>query len=316
MENVQVKNQEVSENYSIYNGDSVQVLKAIPDSSIGYSIFSPPFPELYNYTAYSNDLGNSKNYNEFFEHFEYIIKELSRITKPGRSVSIHCMDIPIKKQTHGYIGLFDFPGDIIRAFQKYKFIFHSKHTIWKDPLIQAVRTHALTLAHKQIVKDSSVCAAGLADYLITMRMPGENGEYVSHPDGFTDWIGDKNSEPKAIGVKYSHHVWQKYASPVWMDINHSRTLQRMSAKDQMDEKHICPLQLDVIDRGLELWSNPGDVILSPFMGIGSEGYEALKTGRKFIGIELKESYYKTAVKNIKEADSFRKNGTLFKDSNE
>ena len=302
----------INDNYAIYNSDSVDVLGAIPNESIGYSIFSPPFPELYNYTDLSEDLGNCKNYDEFLIHFRFIIKELYRIIKPGRSVSIHCMDIPIKKQTHGYIGLIDFPGDIIREFQKENFIYHSRVTIWKDPLIQAVRTHALTLAHKQIVKDSSVCANGLADYLITMRKPGDNKDFISHPNGFTEFIGNTESEPKVDGIKYSHYVWQKYASPVWMDINQSNTLQKKSAKDFNDEKHICPLQLDVIERGIELWSKTGDTVLSPFMGIGSEGHIALLKNRKFIGIELKKSYYILAEKNLNDSLNEAKSKSLFK----
>jgi len=219
------------------------------------------------------------------------------------------MDLPTSYVRDGYLGIKDFSGDLIRAFQKEGFIYHSKVVIWKDPLIAAVRTKAIGLMHKQLCKDSSISRQGLPDYLVTMRKPGDNVEPINNEDGFKRFIGDTENEPTEIGLKYSHHVWQKYASPVWMDINQSNTLNKNQARDKRDEKHICPLQLDVISRGLELWSNPGDMIFSPFMGIGSEGYQSLLMERKFTGIELKPSYFKEAVKNIKYADEYSRSQT-------
>jgi len=216
------------------------------------------------------------------------------------------MDLPTTYVKDGYLGIKDFSGDLIRAFQKKGFIYHSKVVIWKDPLLAAVRTKAIGLMHKQLCKDSSISRQGLPDYLVTMRKPGDNLELINNEDGFKRFIGDPENEPTETGLEYSHHVWRKYASPVWMDINQSNTLNKNKARDERDEKHICPLQLDVIARGLELWSNPGDMIFSPFMGIGSEGYQSLLMERKFIGIELKKSYFNEAIRNIKYADEHAK----------
>jgi len=301
-----VISQVIKDKYSIYHGDSIEVIKGLPNDSIHYSIFSPPFSSLFTYSASERDLGNS-NEDDFYFHFDYLIPQLYRILKPGRCISIHCSDIPAMKERDGYIGLKDFPGEILNAFQKYGFIYHSKHIIWKDPLIEATRTKALGLMHKQIVKDSAICRAGLPDYIITVRKPGENKERISHPNGFEQFFGEnepKNAKNKdQMKNKYSHYVWQKYASPVWMDINQTNTLNVKQARDKDDERHICPLQLDVINRCLELWSNPDEIILSPFMGIGSEGYCSVHLGRKFIGIELKDSYFKVSKKNLKSAAS-------------
>jgi len=287
--------------WTIYLGDCVEVIRTIPDESVHYSIFSPPFASLYTYTDSERDMGNCKDQDHFLEHFRYLVGELYRVIKPGRLVSFHCMDIPAMKERDGYIGLKDFPGDLIRLFEQVGFIYHSRVVIWKDPLIEATRTKALGLMHKQIVKDSAMCRQGLPDYLITMRKPGSNEEAIAHPNGFTDFIGEDEPKISKRNVEYSHHVWRRYASPVWMDINQSNTLQRTSARDEADEKHICPLQLDVIERALELWTNPGDVVLSPFAGIGSEGYVSIQKGRQFIGIELKESYWWQAVANLRVA---------------
>lgn len=316
---VNTVDQSITEEYAMYHGDCVEVTRGLPDSSIHYSIFSPPFSSLYTYSNSERDLGNSRNDGEFFEHFKYLIRELYRVTIPGRLVSFHCMDIPAMKSRDGFIGLKDFPGDLLRMFLAADFIYHSRVAIWKDPLIEATRTKALGLMHKQIVKDSSMCRQGLPDYLITLRKPGINPEPISHPEGFTEFIGE--NEPEAPRIEstlkdsrihktlsmtkvdpvYSHHVWRRYASPVWMDIRQSNTLQYRSAREEKDERHICPLQLDVIARGEELWSNPGDVVFSPFAGIASEGYQAIKMGRRFVGVELKESYYKIAVNNLQMA---------------
>lgn len=299
--------EEVTERYAIYNGDCVEVSQGIPDNSIHYSIFSPPFSSLYTYSNSDRDMGNCKSDDEFLTHFKFLIKELYRITMPGRLVSFHCMDIPAMKGRDGYIGLKDFPSQLREMFQSEGFIYHSKVTIWKDPLVEATRTKALGLMHKQLVKDSSMCRQGLPDYLITMRKPGDNPEPVAHQDGLTEFFG--LDEPE--GNVYSHQVWRRYASPVWMDINQTNTLQRASARDDKDEKHICPLQLDVIARAVELWSNPSDVVFSPFAGIASEGYQALKMGRKFVGVELKESYYRQAAKNLEAVAEESKQPDLF-----
>ena len=264
-----------SKNYSLVLGDCVEETKNISDESIHYSIFSPPFADLYTYSNSNRDMGNSKSINEFWTHFKFLITELYRVTKSGRLISFHCMDLPTTYVKDGYLGIKDFSGDLIRAFQKKGFIYHSKVVIWKDPLLAAVRTKAIGLMHKQLCKDSSISRQGLPDYLVTMRKPGDNLELINNEDGFKRFIGDPENEPTETGLEYSHHVWRKYASPVWMDINQSNTLNKNKARDERDEKHICPLQLDVIARGLELWSNPGDMIFSPFMGIGSEGYQSL-----------------------------------------
>lgn len=306
---MKVIDQVIKENYALYCGDSIKVIKGIPDESVGYSIFSPPFAELYTYSDSEEDLGNSKNYNEFFIHFDFLIKELYRVIQSGRNISIHCMDIPTHLTKEGYIGIRDFPGDLLRAFEKYGFIYHSRTCIWKNPLLAAVRTKALGLMHKQLCKDSAISRQGLPDYVITMRKPGENKNPIGHGDGFDEFIGE--DEPTEIGVKYAHEVWRRYASPVWMDINQSNTLNYRLARDEKDEKHICPLQLDVIERCVELWSKKGDICFSPFGGIGSEPYIFIKKNRKAIAIELKKSYFDQMVKNVAEAERLRNEKYLF-----
>ena len=299
-----------TEKFSIYNADCVDITSELPDNSIGFSIFSPPFASLYTYSNSERDMGNSANYEEFFIHFGFLVKNLHRITKPGRIVAFHCMNIPAMKERDGYIGIKDFRGDLIRAFQREGFIYHSEHCIWKDPLIEATRTKAIGLMHKQLVKDSIKSRSGLPDYLIAMRKDGDNEEPIAHEHGLIDFAGDNAPTSGVI----SHENWRRYASPVWMDIRQSNTLQGASAREEEDERHICPLQLDVIERGMQLWSNPQDIVLSPFCGIGSEGYIAVKSNRKFIGIELKTSYYKQAVINITNAANEMKSGDLFMES--
>lgn len=283
-----------NEFYQIKRGDSCQLIKELEDESIHYSIFSPPFASLYTYSDHIEDMGNSSNYNEFFEHFNFLVSEIYRILKPGRLVSIHCMNLPTTKSHHGYIGIEDFRGDIIRLFQKSGFIYHSEVCIWKDPVIAMQRTKALGLLHKQVVKDSSMSRQGIPDYLVTMKKPGINPEPVIGE--FDHFTGDESTFKNEGNL--SIDIWQRYASPVWMDINPSNTLQYMSARHEKDERHICPLQLDVIHRGIQLWTNPNDIVFTPFMGIGSEVYEAVKMGRRGIGFELKESYYDIAKKNM------------------
>jgi DNA modification methylase len=272
--------QVIAEQYALYHGDCVEVLKGIPDKSVGYSIFSPPFASLYTYSNSPRDMGNVRNDAEFFEHFAYLIRELRRVMIPGRDVSFHCMLMPASKQREGFIGLKDFRGDLIRAFQAEGFIYHSEVCIWKDPVTAMQRTKALGLLHKSVRENAAMCRQGIPDYLVTMRAPGEQEQRVTH------------------GKEYPVDLWQKVASPIWMDINPSDTLQYRSAREHDDERHICPLQLEVIKRGIMLWTNPGDIVLSPFMGIGSEGYCAVEMQRKFIGVELKASYFQQAKANI------------------
>jgi len=289
--------QDVTDKYAIYNADCIEITREMPDESIGFSIFSPPFASLYTYSNSPRDMGNCKSDEEFMENFGYLVDELYRITQAGRIVAFHCMNIPAIKERDGYIGIKDFRGDLIRCFQKRGFIYHSEHVIWKDPLVEATRTKALGLLHKQLCKDSSMCRAGLPDYLIAMRKPGENAIPISHVNGLERFIGEN---PPKDGV-LSHQRWQRYASPVWMDINQTYTLQADSCRNEQDEKHICCLQIQVIERGLELWSTKGDTVLSPFMGIGSETVTAVKMGRKAVGIELKEEYYDQAERNMRRA---------------
>ena len=290
-----INDQVIAEKYAIYNGDSCDVLKAMPDKSIDFSIFSPPFADLYCYSDNPADLGNCANYEEFFKHFGFIIRQLARTIKHGRICAVHCIDIPAMKERDGYIGLKDFPGDIIRAFQAEGFIYHSRHVIWKDPLIEATRTKALGLMHKQLCKDSSICRSGLPDYLLAFRVPGDNVTPITHANGLEKYCG--KNDPGGQGVSRSHNIWRAYASPVWMDIRQTLTLDAKKARDPEDEKHLCPLQLDVIERACVLWSNPCEVVLTPFMGVGSEVYGAIVNGRRGLGIELKPSYYRQAVKN-------------------
>lgn len=279
-----VLDQTIKDRYACYNGDSVELIKSIPDDSIHYTLFSPPFASLYTYSNSDRDMGNCKGDDEFYQHFSFLAKELFRVTKPGRLLSFHCMDLPKMKERDGVIGLKDFPALCRQIFEDCGFIYHSRVTIWKNPVTEMQRTKALGLLHKQIRKDSTMCRQGIPDYIITMRKPGENEEKVSH---------DYNSFPV--------DVWQRYASPVWMDIKQSDTLQKKSARAEKDEKHICPLQLDVIQRCIELWTNPGDIVLDPFGGIGSVPYTAVTMDRKGIGFELKESYYKQMEENLKQA---------------
>lgn len=276
-----VLEQIIENRYAIYNGDSCEVMKAVPDNSVHYTIFSPPFASLYTYSNSDRDMGNSKGDDEFYNHFIFLAKELYRVTMPGRLLSFHCMDLPLMKERDGVIGLKDFPAIIRKIFEDCGFIYHSKVTIWKNPVTEMQRTKALGLLHKQIRKDSTMNRQGIPDYIVTMRKPGENPERVSHTH-----------------ETFPVDVWQNYASPVWMDIRQSDTLQKKSAREDKDERHICPLQLEVIQRCIELWTNPNDIVLDPFAGIGSVPYTAVKMGRRGIGVELKESYYKQAVNNL------------------
>ena len=297
----------IESNYSLYHGDCCEVIQSIPDNSIHYSIFSPPFASLYTYSNSDRDMGNCKTNDEFMEHFGFLVEHLNRVIMPGRLVSIHCMNLPTSKTRDGIIGIRDFRGDIIRLFESKGFIYHSEVCIWKNPVVAMQRTKALGLLHKQVVKDSCMSRQGIPDYLVTMRKKGDNPEPVSGK--LTYFAGDKTTFEHTGNL--SIDIWQRYASPVWMDINPSNTLQGRSAREDDDERHICPLQLEVIERGMQLWSNPNDIVLSPFMGIGSEGYMAVKMGRRFVGIELKESYFNQSVKNMETSEFESKENTLF-----
>lgn len=290
---MEISNRYQSDKCDIRMGDCVQLIQDVPDESIGFSIFSPPFAELYTYSDKLEDMGNSKDYNEFFEAFKYLVKELYRVLWGGRNIAVHCMDLPIQKSKEGYIGLRDFSGMILQAFQEVGFIYHSRVTIWKNPVTEMQRTKALGLLHKQLGKDSAMSRVGIPDYLMVFRKPGEH----KHP----------------VKCTIDVDTWQKWASPVWMDIDYSNTLNGHVARNDNDEKHICPLQLETIERAIRLWSNEGDTILTPFMGIGSEVYTAIKTGRKGVGFELKDSYFDVAVGNIKQIEQFTSQKSLFDD---
>ena len=293
---LQLTKMEVSKSYKseycdIRLGDCVQLIRDIPDESIGFSIFSPPFAELYTYSDKIEDMGNSKDYKEFFTAFKYLVSELYRVMWSGRNVAVHCMDLPIQKGKEGYIGLRDFSGMILEAFQEVGFVYHSRVTIWKNPVTEMQRTKALGLLHKQVKKDASMSRVGIPDYLMVFRKDGEH----KHP----------------VNCNISVDTWQKYASPVWMDINYSNTLNAQSGRESNDEKHICPLQLETIERAITLWTNEGDTVLTPFLGIGSEVYESIKMGRFGIGFELKESYFNEAIRNCRSAEMEFNQPSLF-----
>lgn len=287
------------DNWWMYNGDCCEVMRDLDNESVGYSVFSPPFSSLYVYSDSDRDMGNCSSHDEFFEHFGFMTYHLHRILQPGRNVSIHCMNLPTSKARDGVIGLYDFRGEIIRHMVKQGFIYHSEVCIWKDPVTAMQRTKALGLLHKQLLKDSCMSRQGVPDYVCTFRKPGVNPKPV---DGPLDHFAGDMTTFRSTG-NLSIDIWQRYASPVWMDINQTRTLNKDGARDDKDERHICPLQLDVIERCLQLWSKDGDIVFSPFAGIGSEGYMSLKLGRKFVGIELKQSYFEHACANLAAAEA-------------
>jgi hypothetical protein len=310
---IRAVDQVVTDRYAIYQGDSCEIIRALPGDSIGFGIHSPPFEGLYKFSNFDRDISNNEG-PSFWEHYAFLIAELLRVTKPGRLHSVHVMQLPTSKIRNGYIGMRDFRGEVIRAYEDAGWIFHSEVCIWKDPVVAQQRTKSIRLLHKQIVKDSALSGQGLADYVVTFRKPGENPEPIA--GGFSRYIGDgqepdrsKYTAPMDGRNWYSIEVWQRYASPVWTDINQTRTLQYRGGRDAKDEQHISPLQLDVIERCIDLWSNPNDTVLTPFLGIGSEVYCAVNMGRKGIGIELKPSYFRQAVKNIAELDN--QNAGLF-----
>lgn len=295
-----VKDQYVTDQYAMYCGDTTEVIKGVPDNSIGLIVYSPPFSSLYTYSNSDRDLGNSRNDDEFFQHFDFIVNELYRILMPGRIMAVHCMNIPAMKERDGYIGIKDFRGDLIRCFQKRGFIYHSEVTIWKNPVTEMQRTKALGLLHKQIKKDSSKSRMGMPDYIVFMRKPGDNPKPITHTN---------ESFPVSLWQNVASPAWE-ITPPVWNDINQSNTLNRMFS-DEESEKHIAPLQLDVIERIVNLYSNPDDTVFTPFMGIGSEVYQSVKMGRKAIGIELKDAYFEQAVKNMQSLEQEKAQMTLF-----
>lgn len=297
---MQVANQLITDQLAIYNCDCVPGVASLPDESVGFSIFSPPFAELYTYSDHVEDMGNSKDYQEFLTQFNYLVVELFRVLWSGRNVAVHCMDLPVQKGKEGYVGLRDFSGMILRAFEDAGFIYHSRVTIWKNPVTEMQRTKALGLLHKQIKKDAAMSRVGIPDYLLIFRKPGDALYPVKHQD-------TNAYQPDYLPVD----LWQKYASPVWMDIDYGKTLNARSGRDEKDEKHIAPLQLQTIERAIHLWSNEGDTVLTPFLGIGSELYQALQMGRRGVGFELKESYFEEAVKNCRPIESKRTAPSLF-----
>jgi DNA modification methylase len=323
----------MTEDYAIYNGDCVEVISGMPDKSVDLSVYSPPFCGLYNYSSDDRDMSNNATYEGFYRHYEFLVKQMARVTKPGRINAVHCMDIPVPGQRDGY---HDLPGKIIELHQEHGFDYQGRTVIWKEPLAVAIRTRLKHLTHKQLDKDSTACTFAAGDFLLAFRRRGANAEPVTHDGGFDQYFGS-NEIPADVmqfrGQKdqatnrFSHAIWRRYASCVWDDIRMSNkqmcgdrkhrraTLSYEEARDPEDEKHVHPLQLDVINRCIHLWSNPGDVVLTPFMGVGSEVYGAVYNGRRGVGVELKPSYFRQAVKNIADAksdrlDDDRRNGDM------
>lgn len=304
---MKVLDQEIKDDYALYHGDCVEVIKGIPDDSVHFSIYSPPFESLFTYSNSDRDMGNSSSTEEFWDHYKFLIKEQYRTMMPGRIVAVHCMNLPTTKGRDGFIGIRDFRGEIIRAFQQEGFIYHSEVVIWKDPVVAMQRTKAVGLLHKTIEKDSSMSRMGIPDTLVMFRKPGDNPVPVSGRFKLEEYAGTDKPDVAADAFNgeverwNSINIWQRYASPVWFDINQSNTLNFREGRAEEDERHICPLQLDVVDRALQLWSLPGETVLTPFLGIGTEAFTAVKRGRKAVGIELKESYFELAKRNLAQA---------------
>jgi DNA modification methylase len=302
-------NQEIADRYALYNGDCIETMGPLPDGKVGLSVYSPPFGGLYSYSSSERDLSNCDSYEAFFEHYAFVVKEVFRLTMPGRMTAVHAMDVP--SGNSGLDHLVDFPGDIIRLHEKHGFHYIARYSIWKEPLGVRNRTMAKNLAHKTIVEDSSRCSVASADYLLVFRRKGENPVPIEHPHGLMEYAGAREIPHELLGYRgwtgkqtenrFSHWIWRQYASAFWDDIRLDRVLPFQAAREEDDEKHVHPLQLDVIDRCIALWSNPGDIVLTPFMGVGSEVYSAVRAGRRGIGIELKPSYFRQAVKNVAQA---------------
>lgn len=291
---MKIYDQHITDNVAMYHGDCVHVMAGLPSNSVGFSVYSPPFGDLFVYSDSVADMGNVSDDDGFFEQYRFVAAELMRTLKPGRLCAVHCTDLPTRKFRDGVIGIKRFSDAIADCHEEQGFIFHCRVTVWRDPVVEMQRTKALGLLYKQIQKDSSMSRMGLSDYVMVFRKPGDNPEPIGH-------------RPHDFPVD----MWQQWASPVWMDIKQGNVLNVRMARDQNDERHLCPLQLDLIERAITLWSNPGDTVLSPFMGIGSEGYSAVKLGRRFVGAELKESYFRQAVKYITEMENEKQAGDLF-----
>jgi DNA modification methylase len=306
-----VLDQQVTDRWAIYNADCIEVMADMPPSSVHLSVYSPPFAGLYVYSSSERDLSNSRDYGEFFQHYGYVVKELHRLTLPGRMTAVHCMDVPTGNT--GKDALTDFPGDIIRLHRDLGWAYVARYHVWKEPLAVRNRTMTKSLAHKTIVDDSTRCSVASADYLLVFRRSGDNAVPVTHPVGLLDYAGERAMPAELLRYRgwsgnqienrYSHWIWRQYASAFWDDVRIGRVLPYRAARDEEDEKHVHPLQLDVIDRTVVLWSNPGETVLTPFMGVGSEVYSAVRAGRRGIGIELKPSYYRQAVKNLAAVDA-------------
>jgi hypothetical protein len=316
-----ITEQEITDQYAIYLGDCLEVMPTYPSEKIHLSVYSPPFGGLYHYSSSERDLSNCKDYAEFFDHYRFVVSEISRLTMPGRITAVHCMDVP--SGNSGIDTLVDFPGDIIRLHKEFKFEYIARYSIWKEPLGVRNRTMAKNLAHKTIVDDSSRCSVASADYLLVFRKRGANPVVISHPHGLTEYAGKrqipadllpyKGYRGNQIQNRYSHWIWRQYASAFWDDIRIGHVLPFKESKDDDDEKHVHPLQLDVIDRCLVLWSNPGETVLTPFMGVGSEVYCAVSQARRGVGIELKPSYYRQSIKNLATVkDRWKEQAPLFK----
>ena len=302
-----VISQEITDRYAVYNGDCMEVMPTLSAGSVHLSIYSPPFAGLYHYSSSERDLSNCRDYAEFFAHYEFVVRALHRLTMPGRMTAVHCMDVPASNTGKGD-SLMDFPGDIIRLHDRLGWKYVARYHVWKEPLTVRNRTMTKALAHKSIVDDSSRCTVASADYLLIFRRSGENPVPIAHPHGLTEYAGSRQIPAELMSYRgwrgkqtenrYSHWIWRQYASAFWDDVRLDRVLPFKHARDQEDEKHVHPLQLDVIDRALVLWSNPGETVLTPFMGVGSEVYSAVRAGRRGIGIELKPAYYRQALMNL------------------
>ena len=301
-----VNDQLITDTYAIYNGDCIEVMEAMPDQSVHLSVYSPPFAGLYHYSSSDRDLSNNPTYESFFNHYDFVVEQVARITMPGRMTAVHCMDVPTGNS--GKDAYIDFPGDIIRQHAKFGFDYVARYSVWKEPLGVRNRTMAKNLAHKTVVDDSSKCSVASADYLLVFRKRGENPVPIAHPTGLYEYAGERKMPPELLAYRgwqgkqtenrYSHWIWRQYASAFWDDIRIGRVLPFKAGRHEDDEKHMHPLQLDVIHRVIQLWSNEGEKVFTPFMGVGSEVYEAVASNRIGIGAELKESYYRQAVLNL------------------
>jgi DNA modification methylase len=304
---VAVLDQTLTDQYAVYNGDCMEVMPTLPDGSVALSIYSPPFAGLYQYSSSERDLSNSRDYDEFMAHYGFVIRELHRLAMPGRMTAVHCMDIPMSNTGRGD-SILDFPGDIIRLHQSIGWGYVARYAVWKEPLTVRNRTMMKSLAHKTIVDDSSRCSNASADYLLVFRKAGDNPVPITHPTGLGEYAGSRKVPAELLRYRgwtgnqienrYSHWIWRQYASAFWDDVRLDRVLPYRESRDEEDEKHVHPLQLDVIDRTVVLWSNPGETVLTPFMGVGSEVYSAVRNGRRGVGVELKPSYYRQAVRNL------------------